>query len=100
MNELSQRLKLAVDFLKKTGYAKNDSDIARRLGVANATISMATKGNRTPTWELLLDFCDKYPINFWWIRTGKGSMVKEEREIVLLKRIEELEQKIQALEGR
>ena len=100
MNELSQRLKQAVEFLKKNGYAKSDADISRRIGVVNATLSMASNGSRTPTWEMLLDFCDNYPINFEWIRTGKGSMIKEDRETVLLKRIEELEAKINRLEGR
>ena len=91
MNELSQRLRQAVDFLKKNGYAKSDAEVAGKIGVLKSTFSMAAKGSRAPTWEMLLDFCDAYPIDFWWLRTGKGSMVKGERELTLLKRIEELE---------
>ena len=91
MNEISQRFRQAVDFLKKNGYAKSDSEVAGKIGVQKSTFSMSTNGSRPPTWDMLLDFCDIYPIDFWWLRTGKGSMVKEERELVLLKRIEELE---------
>lgn len=91
MNELSQRFRQAVDFLKKNGYAKSDSDVARRIGVLKSTFSMSVKGARPPTWDMLLDFCDAYPIDFWWLRSGKGSMVKGDRELMLLRRIEELE---------
>ena len=97
MNELSQRLRQAVDFLKKNGYAKSDAEVAGKIGVLKSTFSMSTNGSRPPTWDMLLDFCDTYPIDFWWLRTGKGSMVKEERELVLLKRIEELEKMVNEL---
>lgn len=94
MSELSQRFRQAVDFLKKNGYAKSDAEVAARIGVLKSTFSMSTKGTRPPTWDMLLDFCDAYPIDFWWLRTGKGSMIKGEREVLLLKRIEELEKLI------
>ena len=98
MNELSQRLRQAVEFLKGSGYVKSDSEVAAKIGVLKSTFSMAMKGTRVPTWDMLLDFCDAYPINFWWLRSGKGSMVKEENELRLLKRIEELEAKIEELQ--
>lgn len=97
MNELSQRLRQAVDFLKKSGYVKSDSEVAAKIGVLKSTFSMSIKGARVPTWDMLLDFCDAYPINFWWLRSGKGGMVKEENELRLLKRIEELEAIIEKL---
>ena len=97
MSEISERLRQAVDFLKKNGYAKNDSAIARRIGVVKSSFSMVTSGKRPPTWDMLLDFCDAYPIDFNWIRTGAGNMVKEDRELALLKRIEELERMLKEL---
>ena len=99
MDALCERLRQAVDFLKANGYAKSDSEIARKIGVLKSTFSMSMKGSRVPTWDLLLDFCEAYPVNFWWIRSGKGSMVKDDRETVLLKRIEELEKEIERLKG-
>lgn len=99
MNELSQRLRQAVDFLKKNGYAGSDAEVAARIGVLKSTFSMATHGSRVPTWDMLLDLCDAYPIDFWWLRTGKGSMIKSERELVLLKRIEELEAALNGLDS-
>ena len=97
MNELSERLRLAVEFVKRNGYEKNNSSIARRLGIPKSTLTMATNGTRVPTWELLLDFCDAYPIDFRWIRTGAGAMIKEDRETALLKRIAELEAEVERL---
>lgn len=83
--------------MKKNGYAKNDSAIASRLGIARSSFSMNASGKRPPTLELLLGLCDAYPINFKWLRTGAGDMVKEDRELFLLKRIEELERKLEQL---
>lgn len=100
MNELSTRLAKAVVFLKKNGYAKSDAVIARKLGVTSSFLCMAIKGDRAPSWGFLLDFCDNYPINFWWLRTGEGGMIKGDRELMLLKRIEELESKIREIEGK
>ena len=97
MNEISQRLRQAVDFLKKSGYAKSDSEVAGKIGVLRSTFSMSTNGSRPPTWDMLLDFCDIYPIEFEWLRTGRGSMVKGDRELALLKRIEELEKIVNEL---
>lgn len=101
MNELSQRLQQAVAFLKEHGYARFDNDIARKVGVTYSTMNMAVTGFRTPTWDLLLKFCDNYPISFDWIRTGVGSMIKGgDREYDLLRRIEALESRIRELEGQ
>ena len=97
MNELSERLRLAVDFLKRNGYAGSNADIARAIHVIDSTFSMVLNGTRTPNWDLLLDLCDNYPINFWWVRTGKGSIVRGDREIQLLKRIAELEEELRQL---
>ncbi len=97
MNELSERFRLAVEFVKRNGYAKSNAEIAGRLGVTNSTMTMATNGTRVPTWDLLLDFCDAYPVDFRWIPTGGGAMVKEDRETALLKRIAELEAEVERL---
>ena len=99
MNELSERLRQAVAFLKKNGYAKSNREVASRLGVTESTVCMALKGTRPVTWDFVLAFCDAYPIDFTWVRTGAGTMIKEEREIALLKRIEELEREIERLKG-
>ena len=97
MNELSERLREAVDFLRKNGYAKNASAVARRIGVSKPTMSMAMNGSRVPTWDLLLDLCDAYPVNFRWLRTGEGDVVRDDTEARLLKRIRDLEEEIRVL---
>lgn len=100
MDEISERLREAVSFLKRNGCAKSNRDIANRLGITESTVCMVLKGTRPPTWDLILALCDAYPIEFTWVRTGAGKMIKEERELALLKRIEELEREVERLKGR
>lgn len=97
MDGLSERLNTAIHFLRKNGYAGSYGEIANKLNVTNSTLSMTMNGTRVPTWEMLLNFCDIYPIDFWWIRTGDGSMIKGRRELELLKRIDELETELRRL---
>lgn len=96
-NDICERFRQSVEFLKKNGYVKNASALARRLGVTKSIICEVRNGKRVPTWELLLNFCDIYPIDFRWLRKGEGGMVKEDRETALLKRIAELEEEIRSL---
>jgi transcriptional regulator with XRE-family HTH domain len=96
-NDICERFRQSVEFLKKNGYVKNASALARRLGVTKSIICEVRNGKRVPTWELLLNFCDAYPINFRWLRKGEGGMVVDDREAVLLKRIAELEAELKKL---
>ena len=100
MNELSERLARALDFLKRNGYAKSDIEIAKKVGCTAPSLNMAKMGVRTPTWDLLLNLCDHYPINFWWLRSGEGSMIKDGHELALLQKIEQLENRIRELEEK
>ena len=99
MDVLSERLGTAVEFLKRNGYARSNKEVAVRVGVTESTLCMALKGARKPTWDMLLRFCDEYPIDFAWVRTGAGEMIKGEREASLLKRIAELERTIEKMKG-
>ena len=100
MSEISDRFRQAVDFIKRSGYEKSDAAVARKLGTTCPILCMELKGDRRPTWDRLLRFCDIYPINFWWLRSGEGPMLKDEREIALLRRIGELEEEVARLKGR
>ena len=99
MNEISNRLKDVVTFLMKNGYAKSDAELARKLGYPRSTFCMSVNGTRVPTWELLLKICDQFPINFWWLRSGEGSMIREDKTAGLLMRIAELEKRVKELES-
>lgn len=98
-NEISERLRKAIAFLKANGYANNDKEIAACLGVGSSAVSMATSGERTPSWDFLLKFSDRYPISFDWLRKGGAHMIKGGREEALLRRIEELETRVGELES-
>lgn len=93
MNESSNRLRQAVDFLEHNGYAKNDGEIARKIGVLDTSLSNSLSGYRPPSIDLMLALCDHYPINFWWLRSGEGEMLhfKTESAIALLRKIAECE---------
>ena len=100
MNEISNRFQQALDFVIDKGLAQSESEIARDLGLKPSGLNMAKK--RGPSWDLLLRFCDIYPINFWWLRSGEGDMIDngDRRQIALLRKIAQLEKKIAELEGK
>ena len=101
MNEISQRLARAVRFIKDSGLARSDSEIAGRMGITDAWLNMGKNGARVPNTELLLKLCNVYPINFWWLRYGDGEMIGNgDRVIALLQKIEVLEGRIRELEGK
>lgn len=98
-NEIPGRVKRAVEFLKEHGYAKNNSDVARKLGIARSSLSMAMSGSRILSTDFLLSISDNYPINFWWLRSGDGDMIGNgDRVVALLRKIEQLEDRIKELE--
>lgn len=101
MNDISDRFQQALDFVIDKGLAQSEAAIARTLGVTASTVNMAKKGERVPTWDMLLRFCDLYPINFWWLRSGEGNMIGNgDRQIALLQKIAQLEAKIAELEKK
>ena len=99
MDGQNERFSLAVEFLKRNGYAKSAREMSERMGITESALSMARKGARIPSLEIMARMCDAYPIDFWWLRTGEGSMVRGEREHFLLKRIDELEAEVGRLKG-
>ena len=99
MNEISHRFQQALDFVIDKGLAQSEAKIAGELGVLPSALTMAKK--RTPSWDLLLRFCDLYPINFWWLRSGEGDMIGNgDRQIALLQKIAKLESRIAELENK
>ena len=98
MNEISQRFAQAIAFLKGSGLARSDAEIAGRMGISEAFLNMGKNGVRVPSTENLLRLCNNYPINFWWLRYGEGDMIGNgDRVIALLQKIEKLEGRITEL---
>lgn len=95
MSNRSDRLAQAVQFLIRNGHAQNQSEIARKIGTSLSSLNMGIHGMREPGIELLLRLSDNYPINFWWLRSGKGDML-EDKQAALRKRIAELEKILEA----
>jgi len=95
MSARSERLEQAVRFLIKNGHAKSQLEIAKRIGTSPSALNMAVHGVREPGSDLMLNLCDNYPINFWWLRSGTGDMV-EDKQATLRKRIAELEHILEA----
>ena len=100
MDALNERFLQAVLFVKRNGYARSNLEMSERMGVKPSAISMAVRGSRLPSLELMARLCDAYPVDYWWLLRGEGGMVRGEREHALLKRIGELEAEILELKRR
>lgn len=77
MEDSLARLHKAIDYLKDTGKAHKQQDIADFLGIAKSNLSMALKGNeRYFTSGFLKRFADAYSdyINPDWLIRGEGRM--------------------------
>lgn len=66
---LQERLKLVI----------KDSDLsipdfAKKMGVAGSTIVNYRDGRTSPNFDLLMDICEKFPINPAWLLLGEGPM--------------------------
>ena len=101
MEDISSRLKQAVEYLVDRDYVKSRAALSREIGVSPSFLCMAMLGRRKVPATMMLTLCEKYPVNFWWLRNGEGDMVgRSNRELALLAKIEELEGRIKELEGR
>ena len=99
ISEESKRFSQCVDFLKKNGLVKNKTQLAENLGVAPSSISMMTIGYRAPSLTVIERFCRCFPmIDFRWLKFGEGEMLRADKTDGLLKKIQELTDKIDALE--
>lgn len=97
MDGITERLCKAVQFLKRSRYAKSQAEIAKRIGVTDSTLSMDMSGSRHPTLDMVVELCKAYPISIEWLCLGTGSMIRGSREEVLMNRIEALEERIRLL---
>ena len=89
-----ERLKIAVQFIRKSGMARSYSAICRKAGLSIPSLNMSVMGHREPSLELILRLCDSYPINQKWLRTGEGPMIVPD----IIPQIEKLYERIEKLE--
>lgn len=76
-----ERLKEAIDFIKKSKSLTNEG-ISISLGYrAKNYVSDIVSGSKTVNNFLLKKLEDKYSIRSEWVKTGKGEMVYDSREI-------------------
>ena len=99
MDDISARLRSAVEFLVGNGVEKNTSKMCARMGFSPSAFSNYVTGRRTPSVDVLVTFCNHYPIRLEWLCSGAGGMIKDDRVPALLKKIEDLENRIRELEG-
>ncbi|VAW37628.1 hypothetical protein MNBD_DELTA02-435 [hydrothermal vent metagenome] len=62
-----------IERMKESGKLKNDSAVARVLGVTPQALSNYKKRGRMPT-NLIIRFASIYAISVDWLLTGKGGM--------------------------
>ncbi|MBR6305742.1 MAG: hypothetical protein IKR38_03045 [Bacteroidales bacterium] len=98
---VSARFQEAITYVKDNIGPQSESQIAKEMKIPITAFNMAKNNYRPPSWDILLKFCDHYPINFWWLRGGEGDMIGNgDRQIALLQKIAQLEAKIAELENR
>ncbi len=62
-----------IERMKQAGKLKNDSAVARVLGVTPQALSNYKKRGRMPT-NLIIRFASLYELSVDWLLTGKGGM--------------------------
>ena len=54
-----------------------------RLGVTKAAISKIENGSRSVTDQMVLSICREFNVNEAWLRSGQGSMFRQDSQSVL-----------------
>lgn len=70
MNERIKKVRLDSNLSMK--------DFADRLGLTVASISRYENGERTPSNAVITAISKEFSVNYDWLMTGKGSMMKTE----------------------
>lgn len=71
-----QRLREAINFLKKQRKVLSDGELADLIDVGRSQLSEVLSGKRKFSERYVLRFLNKFPeINEIWLRTGAGDMI-------------------------
>ena len=71
-----QRLREAINFLKKQRKVLSDGELADIIDVGRSQLSEVLSGKRKFSERYVLRFLNKFPeINEIWLRTGAGDMI-------------------------
>lgn len=73
---MNQRLREAINFLKKQRTVLSDGEFADTIGIGRSQLSEVIKGKRKFSERYILKFLTKFPsFNEDWLRTGAGEML-------------------------
>ena len=73
---MNQRLREAINFLKKQRTILSDGEFADTVGIGRSQLSEVIKGKRKFSERYILRFLTKFPLfNEDWLRTGAGEML-------------------------
>ena len=61
----------------RTDAGLNQTEFANRLHLNRSTISLAEKGERNYTDRTLIDICEKFNVNYEWLKNEEGEPYKE-----------------------
>nr|DAS43997.1 MAG TPA: peptidase [Caudoviricetes sp.] len=75
MSTINERIKSLVDYFSKG----NNSDFANKIGINEANVRNYI-ANTEPKFNVLEKIANNFEINFEWLLTGKGEMLKKEEE--------------------
>lgn len=66
-------------------YHLTQSEFGARLGAKQTSVANWETGSRTPLDPIISLICREFSVNENWLRTGEGTMIREQdREIALM----------------
>ena len=84
-------------YLKASGKARTQSDMAKTLGITIQSMRNYRLGHRIPDAQLLSKMSSAFEVNLNWLVSGEGSMLAElsPAEKILLERMREFDDPLQ-----
>lgn len=78
--EMTERFKKVVDYLKKYEIATKNTEVAKLIGQPLQVVSKLLSGERIITLEQTSELIVNTNIDSKWLLTGEGEMIKGEME--------------------
>ena len=73
MSSINERFVSAIQLL-----GKKKTEIAKTIGIADASLSQICSGRTNPSKQTIKSFCDNYGVDRVWLETGEGEPFRQQ----------------------